>query len=126
MQLRWPLVWRVVHEQRIESYHCDLNRALDHLNDLRAELREARAHNRTLVQTIVEMRREGFAQPPKRHESAPPLSSPVDDAILERAGTNPRLRQHLMRRRDALRREGMKDEEIAERLSTMRDPDPDE
>ena len=98
-----------------------LARALD---DARDALNRQLDYNRTLVQQIVEMRREGFA-PPLR-PAQPLLSSPVDDAILARANGNSRLRTHLMRQRDLLRKREVPEDEILERLSTFRDPDPDE
>jgi hypothetical protein len=94
------------------------------LAQLRADLKEQRDYNRALVQQIVEMRREGFA--PKPQPPTPLLSSPVDDAILARANGNSRLRTHLMRQRDKLRKEGLEDDAIVSRLSIFRDPDPDE
>jgi len=98
-----------------------LSRALD---DARDALNRQLDYNRTLVQQIVEMRREGFAPPPR--PAQPLLSSPVDDAILAKAGSNPRLRTHLMRQRDLLRKKDVPEDEILDRLSTFRDPDPDE
>lgn len=98
-----------------------LSRALD---DARDQLNRQLEYNRTLVQQIVEMRRDGFMAAPK--PAAPALSSPLDDAIVARANGNSRLRKHLMAQRDKLRKENIPDEEITERLTTFRDPDPDE
>ena len=98
-----------------------LSRVLDEARD---ELREQRAYNRALVQQIVEMRQSGFAPPPK--VAPPALSSALDDAIIAKANGNARLRAHLMRERDKLRKQQIPDDEITERLTTFRDPDPDE
>lgn len=134
MQLRWPWVSHALHErvqnerdQWERSSHAWSNQCeglLGTVESLREEVREQREYNRALVQQIVAMRREGFAPTPKA--LAPLLSSPVDDAILARANGNPRLRQHLMRQRDKLRKEGLEDDAIVSRLSIFRDPDPDE
>lgn len=68
--MRLPFVLRATYDHRVESYHLDLNRAISFVDAARAETMrerqrydEAMAWNRTLVQQIVDLKKDGFRAP---------------------------------------------------------------
>lgn len=82
----------------------------------------------TLVQTIVDMRRQtdgSFSPKPQRLDPLE-LSHPIDDAISERAQGNAGLRRHLLRHKAALQASGKSDEEIIHILTNWQDPERDD
>lgn len=124
---RWPFAMRATLD-RLEKATAGEVATLKRMLDLEhTRNAEAMEWNRGLVQTIVEMRRErdgSFAKPPSMPE--PVESDPIDDAISERAGSNPALRRHLLNQKAALLAKGMERDEVRRRLTEWRDPDTSE
>lgn len=123
--MRWPFVLRVVHEQRVESFQCDLNRATDTIGEYRRQLAEQMQLNRTLTKLVVTMKRDGFTPAPKPIDPHQ-MSDPLDDEIAARARGNAPLRRHLLAQKAALKQAGVGDDELRTKLIEWTDPEMDD
>lgn len=97
------LVTRAYHDAIIARLEASLTHA-------REEFHQQLKYNQTLVQQIVDMRREGFAPTP---QAAPRAADPVKEAIALASNGDRSLWRHLSGEAAKMRREGKDEEEIA-------------
>lgn len=108
-------LWRA-RAERLRGQLAELRRVLD------AE----RAHRDVLERMIVELRRDGFAPPPRLElmPTAQPLPDKVMGALMERAQPGSALWRQLAGEAVPLLSTGMPEEEVAHRILVgMPDPD---
>jgi len=119
--------FNVVVESRDAAYRA-LERALRELERERERSDKHVEYNRTLVQTIVDMRRQtdGSFTPKPSMPDAQTLSDPLDDEIAARSKGNPSLRRHLLAIKATLRHANVEDDEIRAKLLNWQDPERDD
>jgi hypothetical protein len=116
--MRLPFVSRAMHDARVESYHCDLNRAIDSADSFKTLWEAERLRNERLVEKLLAMKQQGFQTATERQMPTPLPASRIDMAIDDRAGSNAALRRHLYRWAAGQQASKVSEDVIVDRLTT--------